>query len=69
MNYTYYFGNIALECNIEESEIDAYDNVTGHYTKPGDYFVESVSHKGQDITEIIDESILDDIVRAFAEGE
>lgn len=69
MQYTYHFGNIVLDCTIEESEIDHFDPMSGHYTKPGDFFIESVSHKGQDITEIMDESILDDIVRAFIEGE
>lgn len=69
MNYTYYFGNIELQCNIEESEIDHFDPMSGHYTTKGDYFVESVTHKGGDITELINEDILDDIVRAFTEGE
>lgn len=69
MQYTYYFNNVALDCIIDESEIDHFDPESGHYTKPGDYFVESVSHKGQDITELLADDVLDDIIRAFTEGE
>lgn len=67
MEFVYFFGNIELHCIIEQSEIDCYDPSNGHYTKPGDFFVYSVSHKGQDITEIIEESILDDIVEEFTQ--
>lgn len=67
MKFTYFFGNIELICEIDQGEIDKYSHSSGHYTEPGDLFVESVSHMGQDITELLAEDVIDDILREFIE--
>jgi hypothetical protein len=65
MEFTYFFGKIELICTIEESEIDCFSPVSGHYTKPGDPFVYSVSHKGEDVTELLADDVIEDILREF----
>lgn len=67
MRFTYFFGNIELICTIDQEEDDKYSHSLGHYTEPGDLFVESVSHMGQDITELLSEDVIDDILREFIE--
>lgn len=65
MEFTYFFGKIELLCIIEESEKDYFDPMNGHYTEPGEPFVYSVSHKGEDVTELLADDVIEDILREF----
>lgn len=65
MNFSFSLGSIVLECVIDFQEVDCFLPTSGHYTTKGAAFVESVTHKGQDITEIIDESVFEAILDQF----
>lgn len=65
MDFTYTSGSIVLDCVIDFDEVDRFSHSSGHYTEQGAAFIESVSHKGQDIMEIISSDVLDDILDQF----
>jgi hypothetical protein len=49
---------IDLKVNFWQSHEDAFDHQDGHYTIPGKWRVDSVFHKDEDITELIEDYIL-----------
>ena len=65
MEFIYTDMGVELVCCIECEEIDCFSHSSGHYTKPGDFFVESVTHKGVDITHLISEDVTDTILEEF----
>jgi hypothetical protein len=65
MEYIYTLGDIVLKCSIDRGEIDRFDSMNGHYTEPGQCFIESVTHKGVDITVLLSDEALSDILESF----
>lgn len=65
--FVYDFEGVALTCTIDFDVKDHWGESRGHYTTKGKPFVESVEHKGEDITELLAEWVLEDIIEAFEE--
>ena len=63
--FVYDFEGVSLTCTIDFDVKDHWSESSGHYTTKGKPFVESVEHKGEDITGLLAEWILDAIIEAF----
>lgn len=69
MEFSYNFQGGTLICTIDFDVKDHWSESRGHYTTKGKPFVESVEHKGEDITELLAEWVIDDIVETFMEKQ
>lgn len=67
--FIYNFEGVQLTCTIDFDFKDCWSEHRGHYTTKGFPFVESVEHKGEDITELLAEWVIDDIVETFREEQ
>lgn len=59
------YGFLDLQAEIEDTEKDCFDPHVGHYTIPDNVILVAVYHKGEDILDLLSESVLDDIMRAY----
>ena len=64
---------IDLTIDIEQKEIDCFDHVLGHYTMPDGWEYVSITHKGEDISELLSDNawfqIEQKVVELLQQGE
>lgn len=64
---------IDLTIDIEQKEIDCFDPVSGHYTMPDGWEYGSITHKGEDISELMSDNawfqIEQKVVELLQQGE
>lgn len=59
------YGFLDLQAEIEDSFKDQYHPILGHYTIPDHVAIVGVYHNGEDIYDLLSESVLDDIMKAY----
>ena len=68
MQFTYIDGPITLQCVIEHDETDHFDPMSGHYTQPGEPFIDQITHAGVDITDIVCDDTKANIIDEYKKG-
>ena len=69
MDFEYNYKRITLHCVIEIDEVDRYSPYLGHYTSPAEPYLESAMHNGQDISEILSQETIEDILEEFERSQ
>lgn len=49
--------DIPLRVTFYRYEVDQYDPQNGHYTTPGKWHIETIEHKGVDISDIVSDEV------------
>lgn len=65
MQFIYTYKKIELICEISEDSIERFNRATGREYEEHFLNVESAEHKGQDISEILSEETIEDIIESF----
>lgn len=65
MQFIYTHQKIELICEISEDSVDRFDRATGREFEEHFFTLESAEHKGQDISAILSEEIIEDIIESF----
>jgi hypothetical protein len=69
MDFEYNHNRITLHCVIEIDEVDRYCPTRGHYTWLSKPYIESATHNGQDISEILSQETIEDILEEFQRSQ
>lgn len=67
--FEYNYKRITLHCVIEIDEVDRYSPDTGHYTQFSTSYLESAMHNGQDISEILSQETIENILEEFERSQ
>ena len=65
MQFIYTYQKITLDCEISEDSIERFDRATGREFEEYFLTLESAEHKGVDISEILNEETIEDILEQF----
>lgn len=65
MNFHFKHEDVWLWVFMTQTEIDKFDPMTGHYTEPGEWMIDEIRHKGDDIQNLLSDETIDAVLDEF----
>lgn len=65
MNFHFQYDGIWLWVFMSQAQTDKFDPMTGHYTEPGQWMIDEIRHKGDDIQGLLSDETIDAVLNEF----